>query len=170
MLGQGTAEVAEVAQDGWQAGGEEESEDAGDDEQKDDDRADARRMASADAEERDPADDGHEDDGEERADVEDEELFTQGEGEGKEKQDADGEEDVAADRGARLLLEGSEVAGVGEFFGVRARVQRMLLEGRSNSLQRDADGRPFIRNFDGYILRVCGHQRRECPGLLVKHA
>jgi hypothetical protein len=49
---------------------------------------------------RDASDGGHEDDSEEGADVEDEELFPEGPGEGEEEKDTDGEENVAAYRGA----------------------------------------------------------------------
>ena len=57
-------------------------------------------MVAADIELRDASDGGHEDDSEEGADVEDEELFPEGPGEGEEEKDTDGEENVAAYRGA----------------------------------------------------------------------
>ena len=62
---------------------------------------------------RDAGDDGHENDGEEGADVEDQELFFEGPGEGEKKEDRDSEEDVAADGGAGSLFVGSEVFGRG---------------------------------------------------------
>jgi len=40
---------------------------------------------------------GHENDGEERRDVEDQQLLLEGPGEGEQKKDADAEEDVSAD-------------------------------------------------------------------------
>ena len=63
----------------------------------------------------DAVDGGHQDDGEEGADVEDLELFAELPGEGEQEQDADGEEDVAADVGAGLsaLRGGLGRAGVG---------------------------------------------------------
>jgi hypothetical protein len=45
----------------------------------------------------DAADDGHENDGEEGADVEDQELFPEGPSEAEKEEDRDSEEDVAAD-------------------------------------------------------------------------
>ena len=70
-------------------------------------------MVAAEARTRDVGYSGHEDNGEERADVEDHQLFLDGPGEGEEKQDADGEENVAADVGTGPQLVGGEVAGVG---------------------------------------------------------
>ncbi len=52
----------------------------------------------------DASDGGHQDDSEERADVEDQQLFLEGPGEGEEEEDADGEEDVAADVAAWTAL------------------------------------------------------------------
>jgi hypothetical protein len=46
---------------------------------------------------RDAGDGGHENDSEEGADVEDQELFLEGVGEGEEQKDGDGKENVAAD-------------------------------------------------------------------------
>ena len=60
-------------------------------------------MIAAEVELRDARDGGHENDGEEGADVEDQELFFEGPGEGEEEEDGDGEEDVAADFGAGSL-------------------------------------------------------------------
>jgi hypothetical protein len=57
----------------------------------------------------DAVDDGHEDDSEETADVEDQQLLLEGPGEGEEKQDDDGEEDIAADGCSGLLLVRGEV-------------------------------------------------------------
>ncbi len=68
-------------------------------------------MVVADLDFGDAGDGGHEDYGEECADVEDEELFFERVGEGQEEEDADGEEDVAADVGAGSLLVGGEVFG-----------------------------------------------------------
>jgi hypothetical protein len=61
-------------------------------------------MVAADVELSDAGDGGHEDDSEERADVEDEDLFLEGPGEGEQEKDADGEEDAAADFSAGALL------------------------------------------------------------------
>ena len=62
---------------------------------------------------RDAAYEGHENDSEQGADVEDEELFPEGPGEGEEEEDCDAEEDVAADFSAGSLLVGGEVFGCG---------------------------------------------------------
>jgi hypothetical protein len=61
----------------------------------------------------DADDDGHEDDGEETADVEDQQLLLEGPGEGEEKDDGDGEEDIAADGCSGLLLVWGEVRKYG---------------------------------------------------------
>jgi len=90
-------ELAEVAEDGRQAGGEEEREDASDSDDQKDDGYGTRGMVAADIELGDACDDGHENDGEEGADVEDQKLFLEGPGEGEKKEDRDAEEDVAAD-------------------------------------------------------------------------
>jgi hypothetical protein len=58
-------------------------------------------------------DGGHEDDGEESADVEDEQLFFKCPGKGEKKKNADGEEDVPANFNAGSLLVGDEVFGAG---------------------------------------------------------
>ena len=71
-------------------------------------------MVAADVELCDAGDGRHEDDSEERADVEDEDLLLEGPGEGEEEQDADGKEDVAADFGAGALLVRGEVFGCGD--------------------------------------------------------
>jgi hypothetical protein len=60
---------------------------------------------------RDAIDGGHENDGEEAADIEDQELFPEGVGEGEKEEDGDREEDVAADFSVGSLLVS------GEFFG-----------------------------------------------------
>jgi hypothetical protein len=60
---------------------------------------------------RDALDGGHENDSEEGADVEDEELFPEGEGEGEKKEDGDAEEDVATDPGAGVFFVGGQVFG-----------------------------------------------------------
>jgi hypothetical protein len=65
-------------------------------------------MAAAEFELGDAGDDGHEDGGEEGADVYDEHLFLEGPGEGEEEKDSEGEEDVAANGAAGLLLLGCE--------------------------------------------------------------
>jgi hypothetical protein len=52
----------------------------------------------------DAGDGGHEDDSEESADVENEDLFLEGPGQGEEEKDGDGEEDVAANGCAGPLL------------------------------------------------------------------
>ena len=57
----------------------------------------------------DVADDGHEDDGEERADVDELEDLAQAPGERQAERDREGEEDVAADGGDPL---GSVVCGI----------------------------------------------------------
>ncbi len=90
-------ELAEVVHDGRQAGGEEEREDAGDADDQEDDCYGAGRMIAAQVELSDAGDERRENDSEERADVDDQELFLEGPGEGEEEEDGDGEEDVAAD-------------------------------------------------------------------------
>jgi len=112
-LGKFGGEVAEVAQDRRQAGGEEEGEDESDGDDENEDANSAGGVIAAEVEFGDEFDGGHEDDGEESADVEDQELFLEGPGKGQEEEDGDGEEDVAADFGAGLLLVGVEVAGGG---------------------------------------------------------
>jgi hypothetical protein len=57
-------------------------------------------MVAADLPCGDADDERHENDGEESADVEDQQLFAEVPGEGEQKQDDDAEENVAADRGA----------------------------------------------------------------------
>ncbi len=104
-------ELAEVAYDGREAGGEEESEDASESDNQEHDCHTARRMVAADIELGNASDDGHENDGKEGADVKDQELFFEGPGKGEKKQDGDCEEDVAADRGAGALFVGGEVVG-----------------------------------------------------------
>jgi hypothetical protein len=106
-------ELAEVAEDRREAGGEEEREDGGDADDQKDDRHSAGRVVAAQVELRDASDGGHEDYGEEGADVEDQEFFFEGPGEGEKKEDRDAEEDVAADFGAGSLLVGGEVFGRG---------------------------------------------------------
>jgi len=90
-------ELAEVAEDRGQAGGEEEREDACDGDDQKDDGYGARGVVAADMELGDAYDNGHENDGEEGADVEDQDLFPEGPGEGEKEEDRDTEEDVAAD-------------------------------------------------------------------------
>src|SRR6202042_2005565 len=97
-------------------GGEEEGQDCGDGRDEDDDGDAAGRAVVADLPLPDAGDRGHKNDGKERADVEDQELFLEGPGERKQKDDGEDEEDVAANFGARLLLVGGEVfwRGVGQ--------------------------------------------------------
>jgi hypothetical protein len=57
-------------------------------------------MVAADIELGDASDGGYEDDSEKGADVEDQEFFPEGPGEGEKEEDTDGEEDVAAHGGA----------------------------------------------------------------------
>jgi hypothetical protein len=95
-LGKIVGELAEVAHDGWQAAGEEEREEASDADDQEDDCYRAGRVVAAQVETSDAGDERHENDSEERADVEDHELFPQSVGEGEEEKDGDGEEDVTA--------------------------------------------------------------------------
>ena len=112
-LRQLVGELAEVAQDRREAGGEEERENAGNADDQKDDGYGARWMVAADIELRDASDGGHENDSKEGTDVEDQKLFLEGPGEGEKKQDRDTEEDVAADFSAGSLFVGSEVFGRG---------------------------------------------------------
>jgi len=107
-------ELAEVLQDGRQAGGEEERDDASDGDDQKDDGYRARRMVAAQVETSDAAYEGHEDDSEEGADVEDQDLFPESPGEGEKEEDGDAEEDVGADFSAGSLLVGGEVFGRGD--------------------------------------------------------
>jgi hypothetical protein len=68
-------------------------------------------MVAADVELGDAGDGGHENDGEEAADVEDQDLFPECPGEGEKEEDGDGEEDVAADGCAGSLLVRGEIFG-----------------------------------------------------------
>ena len=106
-------ELAEVSQDGRQAGGEEEREEAGYADDQEDDCYRAGRMVSAQVETSDADDERHENDSEERADVENQELFPEGPGEGEEQEDDDAKDDVTADFSAGSLLVGAEVFGCG---------------------------------------------------------
>jgi hypothetical protein len=99
-LGEFGREVAEIAQNGRKASGEEECDDEGDAEDEENDGDGARGVIAANVELRDPVDRRHENNGEEGADVEDQELFFEGPGEGEEEEDRDRKEDVAADGGA----------------------------------------------------------------------
>jgi hypothetical protein len=103
-LGKVDGELAEVVHDRGQAGGEEDDQDhnAGGEEKDDGNRA--RGMVAAEVELCDADDNGHEDDGEESADVKDQQLLLEGPREGYKKQDGDAEEDIAADRSSGLLL------------------------------------------------------------------
>jgi len=102
-------ELAEVAQDGGKADGEEDRQDEGDTEDEKKDGRGAGDAAAADVRGGDAADDGHQDGGEEGTDVDDQQLLLQGPGEGEEEEDAEAEEDVAANVAARLLFTGREV-------------------------------------------------------------
>ena len=93
-------EVAEIAQNGWETGGEEEREDSGDGDDEKNDGDDAGGTIASNADPGDAGDGGRENDSEECADVEDEDLFLKCPGQGEEEKDSDGEEDVTADRGA----------------------------------------------------------------------
>ena len=62
----------------------------------------------------DARDGGHENDSEEGADVDDEELFLEGPGEGEKEEDYDAEEKVAADFSAGSFLVRGEVFGCGD--------------------------------------------------------
>lgn len=106
-------ELAEVMHDGRQASGEEEREDAGDADDQEDDCYGAGRMIPAQVETSDAGDERHENDSEERADVENQELFLEGPGEGEEQEDDDAKDDVTADFSAGSLLVGAEVFGCG---------------------------------------------------------
>ena len=102
-LGEFGGEITHVAQHGRQTEAEEESEceEYGNDE--DNDRDGAGGVVAADRGCGDGVDDGHQDDGEERADVEHGQDFAELPGEGEQEQNANGEEDVAADAGAGFI-------------------------------------------------------------------
>jgi hypothetical protein len=112
-LGKFSGEVAEIAQDGRKAGGEEDCQDEqdGDDEENDGDGA--RGMVSAKTALADVRDGGYKNDCEEGADVEDDEFFAEGPREREKKENCDAEEDVAADLGAGSLVVWGEVFGRG---------------------------------------------------------
>ena len=99
-LGKVGGEVAEVAEDGRKAEGEEEGKYGGDGDDEKNDGDDAGGTIASNADPGDAGDGGRENDSEECADVEDEDLFLKCPGEGEEEKDSDGEEDVTADRGA----------------------------------------------------------------------
>ncbi|MBB5342616.1 hypothetical protein [Tunturibacter empetritectus] len=61
----------------------------------------------------DARDRGHEDDGKESTDVDDQQLFLEGPGECEQEDDDEEEEDVAADLGSGFFLVGGEVVGGG---------------------------------------------------------
>jgi hypothetical protein len=71
-------------------------------------------MVATDVELGDAGDGGHEDDSEERADVEDQDLFLEGPGEGEQEKNSDRKEDVAADFSAGALLVRGEVFRCGD--------------------------------------------------------
>jgi hypothetical protein len=108
-LGKVVGELAEIAEDGWKAGGEEDCQNHEDGEDEKNDRDGARGMVAANAVFGDAGDDRHQDDGEEGADVEDQQLFLEDPGEGEKEQDDDAEEDIAADRSSGLLLVGGQM-------------------------------------------------------------
>jgi hypothetical protein len=99
-------EVAEVAHDGRQAERDEPSEGDDGNDQDDDHSHAVRRAVAAQVERRDAAHQRHQDDGEERADVDDFELAGDFVTEREQKKDADGEEHVAANRDGALLGDG----------------------------------------------------------------
>jgi hypothetical protein len=68
-------------------------------------------VIAAEAELGDAVDGGHENDGKEGTDVENQELFFEGPGEREEEKNGDGEEDVAADGIAGSVLGGGKVVG-----------------------------------------------------------
>jgi hypothetical protein len=103
-LGEFGGEVAEVVENGRKAGGEEEGEDAGDGCDQKDDGYGAGGTVAAEVELPDAINGGHENDSKEAADVENQELFSEGVGEREKKKDGDAKEDVAADFGAGSLL------------------------------------------------------------------
>jgi hypothetical protein len=108
-----SGEVAEVAQDGRKAGGEEDCEDKQDGDDEEDDGDGTRGVVSAKAVPGDVRDGGHENDSEKGADVKNDEFFAEGPGEDEKEEDRDAEEDVAADFGAGSLLVRGEVFGGG---------------------------------------------------------
>ena len=103
MLGEIGGELAQVVHDRGQAEAEEEREGEENDGDKNDDCDSAGGTIAADGDFGDAVDGGHQDDGEEGADVEDLELLAEFPGEGEQEEDADGEEDVAAGVGAGLF-------------------------------------------------------------------
>jgi len=102
-------ELAEVAQNGRETDGEEDRQDEGDAENEKKDGYRAGDATATDVKGGDVADDGHQDGGEESADVDDQQLLLQGPGEGEEEEDAEAEEDVAANVAAGLFFTGGEV-------------------------------------------------------------
>ena len=111
-LGQVGGEVAEIAEDRRKSAGKEGSKEEAEDDDEDDDGDGAGGMVATDSGLPDAVDDGHQNDGEEGAHVENLDLFDQIPGEGEEKQDENGEEDVAVDCGAGSLLVWREFRGV----------------------------------------------------------
>ena len=82
-----------------------------DSDDQEDDRYGARGVVAAKVELSDACDGGHENDSEERADVNDHQLILKGPGECEEEKDGDAEEDGAADFCAGPLLVRGEVFG-----------------------------------------------------------
>ena len=107
-VGELVGEGAEVAHDGWQADGEEDSEDKAHRDDEKEDGCGAGGVVAAVFELGDAGDDGHQDGGEEGGDVDDQHLFLEGPGEGEDEKDSESKEDVAADGSAGLLLLGRE--------------------------------------------------------------
>ena len=118
-LGQFGGEEVEIVEDGRET---EEEEDAHDEGHSDDQKEDGGRaggVAVVEFDGGDAIDDGHQDCCEEGADIDDQQFFLQGPGQGKEEEDADGEKNVAAYVSAGLV-------GVGDDGG-RWGCQRVLL-------------------------------------------
>jgi hypothetical protein len=94
----------EVVHDRREAEGEEDDQNENRSDEEKDDGDGAGGMVAAKVGFGDAGDDGHQDDGEEGADVEDQQLLFERPGEGEEKKDDDAEEDVCASCGPGLLL------------------------------------------------------------------
>ena len=107
-VGEFVGEGAEVAHDGGEANGEEDREDNADRDDEKKDGCGAGGVSAAVLKLGDASDEGHQNGREESSDVDNQHFFLEGPGEGEQEEDADGEEDVAADGAARLLLLGCE--------------------------------------------------------------
>ena len=99
------SELMDVANDGWETDGEQETEREEDcSEQKGDGRRAGDAPAVPDFEHDDAIDDGREDNGKERADVDQDKDIAQSPGECERKNDTEGKEDVASGGvGLRIL-------------------------------------------------------------------